>query len=348
MLIFLYLIALLACFIFLARIVDLFFISSLDRISHDLRLTNDAAGATLMAAGSSAPELFVALFAVLRPGGHQVIGIGSIVGSALFNLLVIVGIVAMIKNSKLTWQPMIRDLIFYLVAVSLLIWGITDNRFSISEALVFIIVYLVYILAVAFWKRILPYRDEKSNSIETYPKKKPVGFIRIFDKLTGYLFPPDKYYSLIFFISIVLIAGVSWALVELAIKISVILNIPESVIALTVIAAGTSVPDLFASVIVAKQGRGDMAVSNAIGSNIFDILMGLGFPFLISMSIYGTGIEVSTENLLYSSVILLASVLLLLAMLVGSRWRVNKVSGVVLLGLYLFYVVHEIIKLYLT
>lgn len=85
----LYILILLACFVLLARVVDLFFISSLDEISKDLRLSSDAAGATLMAVGSSAPELFVALFAVLKPGNHQVIGIGSIVGSAIFNLLLI-------------------------------------------------------------------------------------------------------------------------------------------------------------------------------------------------------------------------------------------------------------------
>ena len=61
--------------------------------------------------------LFVALFAVLKPGDHQVIGIGSIVGSAIFNLLVIIGAAALVKKTKLTWQPVVRDLFFYFVAV---------------------------------------------------------------------------------------------------------------------------------------------------------------------------------------------------------------------------------------
>jgi len=128
-----YIILLLACFVLLARIVDLFFISSLDKISKDLRLSSDAAG---MAVGSSAPELFVALFAVLKPGEHQAIGIGSIVGSAIFNLLVIIGAVAFVKKAKLTWQPMIRDLLFYTTSVALLVWFIWDGVFTINEAII--------------------------------------------------------------------------------------------------------------------------------------------------------------------------------------------------------------------
>ena len=155
MIIAVYIIILLACFVLLARIVDLFFISSLDKISKDLRLSSDAAGATLMAVGSSAPELFVALFAVLKPGNHQVIGIGSIVGSAIFNLLVIVGAAAYFskKNTKLTWQPMVRDLLFYAVAVAFLVGFIWDGEFTWGKATVFLAIYAVYVLAVVYWPK---------------------------------------------------------------------------------------------------------------------------------------------------------------------------------------------------
>jgi K+-dependent Na+/Ca+ exchanger-like protein len=322
----LYILSLLACFVFLARIVDLFFITSLDKISHDLKLSSDAAGATLMAAGSSAPELFVALFSVLKPGNHQVIGIGSIVGSALFNILVIVGVASLIKNSKLTWQPIIRDLIFYLIAVGLLLWGIFDGQFSIFEAALFIIVYIIYVVAVINWKKILPYTDKKyiAEGNEQCDEKK--GILEIFDKLLCFIFPKVKHYYRIFFISILIIAGLSWVLV-----------------ALTVIAIGTSVPDLFSSVIVAKQGRGDMAVSNAIGSNIFDILIGLGLPFFIVMAANGISIDTSGDNLLSSSMILFASVVLLFIMLIVSRWKLGKISGLILLSFYLFYIIREIL-----
>jgi K+-dependent Na+/Ca+ exchanger-like protein len=339
----LYIIILLACFVLLARVVDLFFISSLDKISKDLRLSSDAAGATLMAVGSSAPELFVALFAVLKPGDHQVIGIGSIVGSAIFNLLVIVGAVALVKKAKLTWQPVIRDLIFYTGAVTFLIWFIWDGTLTIGEASVLLIFYVVYVVAVVYWRKILPYSDN-SEIIEEEDEGKKNGVIGIFDRFLGWFFPNEKKYYRIFFISIIIIAAVSWVLVEVAVAVSYALDIPESIVALTVLAIGTSIPDLFSSLIVAKQGRGEMAVSNAIGSNIFDILVGLGLPFLIVMLISGGSISTGGD-LTSSSFILFASVILLFVLLVFSKWRVGKFTGIILLGLYIFYLAREIIIL---
>ncbi len=338
-----YILVLLACFVLLARIVDLFFISSLDKISKDLRLSSDAAGATLMAVGSSAPELFVALFAVLKPGDHQVIGIGSIVGSAIFNLLVIVGAAAFVKKAKLTWQPLIRDLLFYTTAVALLVWFIWDGKFTINEAAVFLGIYVVYVFAAIYWRRLFPYADmvasiEKVEEVHSEHNK----YTKYIDKLLQFIFPPQKHYYLVFILSIILIAAISYVLVEVAVVTAHLLEIPEAIIALTVLAVGTSIPDLFSSVIVAKQGRSDMAVSNAIGSNIFDILVGLGLPFLIVMVISGDVISAGGD-LVTSSVILFASVIFLFLLLLVSRWKIGKFTGIILIGLYLFYLVWEII-----
>ncbi|HYQ58150.1 MAG TPA: calcium/sodium antiporter, partial [Draconibacterium sp.] len=301
-----YILALLACFVLLARVVDLFFISSLDKISKDLRLSNDAAGATLMAVGSSAPELFVALFAVIKPGEHQVIGIGSIVGSAIFNLLVIVGASALVRKATLTKIPVIRDLIFYSLSVALLVIFIWDGKLDMAETAILLCVYLFYVVAVVYWRKWFNYEDIKGDEVaET--ECDPKGFFAFFDHILCFVFPKPKRYYLIFFISIVIIAALSWGLVELAVVISHALNISEAIIALTVLAIGTSVPDLFSSLIVAKQGRGDMAVSNAIGSNIFDILVGLGLPFILVMLFKGGTIEAGGD-LLSSTLILSGSV----------------------------------------
>ncbi|MCK5729702.1 MAG: hypothetical protein KAH68_01425, partial [Draconibacterium sp.] len=227
----------------LARIVSLFFISSLDKISKDLKLSSDAAGATLMAVGSSAPELFVALFAVLKPGDHQVIGIGSIVGSAIFNLLVIVGAVALVKKTTLIKQPIIRDLIFYSLSVALLIFFISDGKLTLTETSIFLGVYAIYVIAVVNWKKWFQYED-RVVEIEEDSNCDNKGSLNYFDKILCLLFPKAKNYYLVFFFSIIFIAAVSWVLVELAVLISAELGIPEAIIALTVIAIGTSVPDL--------------------------------------------------------------------------------------------------------
>ncbi|MFV0554669.1 MAG: calcium/sodium antiporter [Mangrovibacterium sp.] len=340
----LYSLLLLACFFLLARIVDNYFVQSLDRISADLKLSSDAAGATLMAIGSSAPELFVALFAVLKPGEHGAIGVGSIVGSAIFNLLVICGIVAFTRSSKVTWQPIVRDSIFYALAVVLLIWGLTDGQFSLTDAVLFLGIYLLYVFAVVNWRKWFPYTDqaiETDNNEDDNEKKDWV------DKTLDFIMPKQKHYHLVFVASIVLIAALSWLMVEGAVGIAHITGIPESIIALTILAAGTSVPDLISSMVVAKQGRGDMAISNALGSNIFDILVGLGLPFLIYILTHGENVLAEGEGMLRSSVILFGSLIIFLLTIIINKWRMTKMAGAFFLFLYAAYILYEIALLYL-
>lgn len=113
---------LLISFYLLAVICNEFFVESLDRISNKLKLSSDVAGATFMAMGSSAPELFTSLIAVLRDGGgHADVGAGTIVGSAIFNILVIIGASAAFKAAKLRWQPVVRDTLFYCLSILLLL-----------------------------------------------------------------------------------------------------------------------------------------------------------------------------------------------------------------------------------
>lgn len=337
-----YILILLATFVVLARIVDLFFIASLDRISKDLKLSSDAAGATLMAVGSSAPELFVALFAVLKPGEHEAIGIGSIVGSAIFNLLVIVGAAAVVRKTRLTWEPLVRDLFFYTLAVTLLVFFIWDGSFDMMEAAIFLGVYVLYVVAVVYWRKILPYEDTGDEVEDAHAEENKLT--KYLDNVLRFFFPRKEKYYLVFVVSILLIAALSYVLVEVAVASAHILNIPEAIIALTVLAVGTSIPDLFSSIIVAKQGRGDMAVSNAIGSNIFDILIGLGLPFMIVMFSSGKTIEAG-GNLIRSVIILFGSVLLLVVLLVLRRWKVGKPTGIILILVYVAYVIYEIIKM---
>ncbi len=347
-------------FLVLARIVDLFFIASLDRISRDLRLSSDAAGATLMAVGSSAPELFVALFAVLKPGDHQVIGIGSIVGSAIFNLLVIVGAAALARRTVLNWRPMVRDIFFYTATVVLLVAFIWDGHFTLTESIIFLAMYASYVVAVIYWRRILPYEDVEFDAGKEKSEEKISGkrgarqialdfislssFTWLVDKFLELIFPKKERYYLVFAFSILLIAALSYVLVESAVVTAHLMNIPEAIIALTVLAVGTSIPDLFSSIIVAKQGRGDMAVSNAVGSNIFDILVGLGLPFLIVMLLSGGTIDAGGD-LITSVIILFGSVILLIGLLLTRRWKIGRFTGAVLVAAYVAYLVYEITKL---
>ena len=318
-----------------------YFIESLDHISRKLRLSSDMAGSTLMAAGSSAPELAVALFSILLAGNHEGIGVGTIVGSALFNILVITGVAMYISGRvKMIWQPLFRDVVFYIVSILLLAYIFTLGQLTLSGSILMVGIYGAYVAVVYFWKRLLPYQDIEEESASESNHRRMAAWIPAF------LLRIDKgiirYHYLAFFLSIAMISLLSWLLVESAVGISAALGIPELVIGLTIVAIGTSVPDLISSGIVAKQGRTGMAINNAIGSNIFDILIGLGLPFLLFMIFHPEGFALASENLVVSVGILLASAVILLLFFIIGRWRSSRPFGIILILLYLLYLAHVV------
>lgn len=155
MLILLYLIGLIIVFYILAKICDEYFVASLDTISKKWKLSEDVAGATLMAIGSSAPEFFTAAIAITRVGTED-IGAGTIVGSAIFNILVIIGGSALVATAYLRWQPVIRDMLFYIVAILILLLTFSDGLITAKEALLYVGMYLVYIILLSQWNKIVP------------------------------------------------------------------------------------------------------------------------------------------------------------------------------------------------
>ncbi len=348
----LYSLLLLISFYLIAQVSDRYFIPALDSISGRLKIRSDVAGATFMAIGSSAPELFIALIAVFHPDGHEEIGLGTIVGSALFNVLAIIGAVALVRKAIVAWQPILRDTFFYLVSIALLALVFYNNKISLLESFMLLGVYVIYIFAVIHWNKIFPYKDDavdleqEKAEVEVVKRYRLVRLlIKPLDKVVDLTFASSRYYMLNFIISIIWIAFLSWVLVYSAIGVSVILNVPEGIIALTVLAAGTSVPDLIASVIVAKKGRGGMAISNALGSNIFDILLGLGIPWLIVIILFKDSVEVSSQNIFVSVILLFASVLIVFMLLIYRRWKISKPTGILLLALYLAYLIWQIINM---
>lgn len=341
-----YIFILILAFYLLAVVCEEFFVGSLDEISKRLKLPSDVAGATFMAVGSSAPELFTSLFAVFRPGEHGDIGAGTIVGSAIFNILVIIGASAAFKRAKLTWQPVIRDTIFYVLTILLLFAVFWDGKVVFAEALIFVLGYALYVFTVVIWKKILPYKDTDIIEMVEEGQKKN-AFAKASKQLLSFIIPdPVKKpnaFMLTFGISIILLAVLSYILVEAAVGIGDILRINPTIIALTVLAAGTSIPDLLSSIIVAKQGRGDMAVSNAVGSNIFDILFGLGFPWVLVFLLKGESvISVGRDNLMSSVFLLLATVVAILFILITRNWTIGRKAGFLLILLYIAYLFYII------
>ena len=336
-------VCILVSFYFIAIVSDEFFVPAIDKIAHKLKLSSDAAGATLLAIGSSAPEFFTSFVAImgLVSSDHADVGAGTIVGSAIFNILVIVGIVALFRAVQLQWKPVMRDIGFYILTIIALLVAFSDGQIVLYEALGFLVLYGVYIYAVVNWRKWFHYNEPPEPEQPDFKNSK--GLHKVAHSITSLLVPdPNKTKrpALTFIMSIILIAGLSWVLVDRVIVIADILSINATFLALSVLAAGTSIPDLIGSVIVAKQGRGDMAVSNAVGSNIFDVLFCLGFPWALYLVINPGSIAVSNANLASSILLLFATVVAILFLLLIRNWRIGHKSGLFLIALYIAYCVY--------
>ncbi|PWA30606.1 hypothetical protein CCH79_00009151 [Gambusia affinis] len=439
----------------LALVCDDYFVPSMEKICERLHLSEDVAGATFMAAGSSAPELFTSIIGVFITKGD--VGVGTIVGSAVFNILCIIGVCGFFAGEavKLSYWALLRDSIYYTFSIIALIVFIYDEKVCWWESLVLILMYAVYILIMKFNGKAHRYFSRKKkgsgnlangltgstdlednvsydatavllkkanfhcppsvlmvdellsayphqltfseagmrimitshfsprtrltmasrmlinerqrliNTTETrvncitngdsdsatrglgrrglengmggaeqgfngrmqrlesgnetenednennendeegegeednegplVPFKVPAG---VCNKLKWLLMWPlslllfftipncakrrwERWFMVSFFTATIWIAGLSYIMVWMVTVIGFTLGIPDVIMGITFLAAGTSVPDCMASVIVARQGLGDMAISNSIGSNVFDILVGLGLPWAL-------------------------------------------------------------------
>ena len=154
----------------------------------------------------------------------------------------------------------------------------------------------------------------------------------------------ERYCYAVFFGSILWIAVFSYLMVTWATIVGQELGIPELIMGLTFLAAGTSVPDLLSSVVVARQGLGDMAVSSSIGSNIFDVCVGLPIPWLLFIAIVGEPVHVSSEGVALSIFILLGMLAATVAIIMACNWALTKTLGYTMFALYFVYVIEEVVR----
>lgn len=508
----LWLLIMLYMFKALGTVCDEYFVPSLEMISEKLELSNDVAGATFMAAGSSAPELFtslVATFLIVNEGG-----VGTIIGSAIFNILVIVGATCLFAGQELTidWYPLARDCSFYVLAIAELSIALAgDSEVQWYEGLIMTLSYFVYIFYMKHNHRIMkllpgrsivedvedpevakpdaeseaakpeadkgmdssegpraaaqcddqhplpdtkvgnpndgadpPNGDEPSKKEEEEQEKqvsstpdvvvtppvsgepiqkiqssvpeskntlglpgvaeggsrsprdgshhavwsnselqnsprpeaaKPAaattstegangneaeqaeetedsGGFRCPDPLLKFwelVMPSPERYWLLFSLSILNIAFCTYLMVDAVNRTGCNLNVQPLIMGLIFLAAGTSVPDALGSIAVAKQGEGDMAVANAFGSNVFDIMLGLGFPWFLSTTVMQKKVVFpgAGEQLLEWIIILTAILVLFVLALVINKWKLNKVMGATLMGFYVVYVIVALVRAFL-
>ncbi|CAL8109121.1 unnamed protein product [Calicophoron daubneyi] len=446
-------------FIGLAILCDEYFIPSLARICEVLNIQPDVAGATFMAAGSSAPELATTLVGVFI--AKDDIGLGAVVGSADFNIMLVVSVTALFAKQViyLNWWPLVRDSTFYLISIIVLALVILDELIYWYEGLVFLILYGFYVLLMffnprldAFWRTWChnhPTCCPRAHHTETEELEflhqhtgafghtaeeavgkgqKPADVSNVgYEQFTGvqedYRYmntieqrdpefaandvkldqsasddpvimevdtqvlgpdPDDSWFEtcfsplrlppsegtraklylvwrlfvwpiylvlclttpdvrkpkwrgirvahwITFVVSCIWIGIFTVFMMWMITVIGVTLHIPDTIMGLTFIAAGSSVPDAITSVLVVREGEGDMAVSNAIGSNVFDILICMGLPWFLKCVFSGLPVVIYSKGMLYATLTLFTTVLFLIGATHMNRWRLTKTYGIILL-----------------
>ncbi|XP_010188680.1 PREDICTED: sodium/potassium/calcium exchanger 2 [Mesitornis unicolor] len=153
-----------------------------------------------------------------------------------------------------------------------------------------------------------------------------------------------KFFPITFFGSISWIAFFSYLMVWWAHQVGETIGISEEIMGLTILAAGTSIPDLITSVIVARKGLGDMAVSSSVGSNIFDITVGLPLPWLLYAVINSFAPVTVSSNGLFCAIVLLFIMLLFVILSIAfCKWRMNKILGLLMFGLYFVFLIVSVL-----
>lgn len=290
------------------------FAKSSSKIGDYLNLPRSVKGATFDAIASSLPELLVALFAVIFFKKFEV-GIGTIAGSALFNLLIIPGICVLVAPVafKVSKKVISRDAIFYIVAVlSLIVLLLYFQTWGLGIAIALLLVYMIYIREIV--------KDSKKHRKEN--KKEKEEGVKIFKEIG------------IFLITLVIIGIATYFLTKSSINLSEILNISPVIIAFTITAAATSVPDTVISIVNAKKGDLDAAVSNVFGSNVFDIFVGLGLPLLI-YSIFVGPVKIIFQHL--EIVLGLLGATIIVSYFFAEEEKLTKKQGIFLLFMYLVF-----------
>uniref|UniRef100_A0A8I3W3Y4 Solute carrier family 24 member 2 n=1 Tax=Callithrix jacchus TaxID=9483 RepID=A0A8I3W3Y4_CALJA len=482
----LHVIGMIYMFIALAIVCDEFFVPSLTVITEKLGISDDVAGATFMAAGGSAPELFTSLIGVFI--AHSNVGIGTIVGSAVFNILFVIGMCALFSREilNLTWWPLFRDVSFYIVDLIMLIIFFLDNVIMWWESLLLLTAYFFYVVFMKFNVQVekwvkqminrnkvvkvtapeaqakpsaardkdeptlpakprlqrggssaslhnslmrnsifqlmihtldplaeelgsygkLKYYDtmteegrfrEKASILHKIAKKKchvdenerqngaanhvekielpnsnstevemtpssdasePVQNGNLSHNIEGaeaqttetaddeedqplsLAWPSETRKQITFLIVLPIVFPLWITLPDVRKPVGETIGISEEIMGLTILAAGTSIPDLITSVIVARKGLGDMAVSSSVGSNIFDITVGLPLPWLLYTILHRFQPVAVSSNGLFCAIVLLFIMLLFVILSIAlCKWRMNKILGFIMFGLYFVFLV---------
>jgi cation:H+ antiporter len=277
-------------------------------------------GLTVVAFGTSAPELVVSVLAVVNE--HPEIALGNVIGSNNFNLFVILGITGIIAPLSVQVSTIRKEIPISLGAAILLL--LLANEFFMKgqalsigrwDALVFLLCFVLFLFYVF---KSMKWSDVEVDA-EGVAMKTGMAVLAILGGLAA------------------LILGGRWV-VNSAVDLARMFYVSEKVIGLTIVAMGTSLPELVTSLVAIRKKSADMAIGNVIGSNIFNIFLILGTSAMIRPMVYSTAFN---HDLL---LLLAGTVLLLVAMFTGSKRCLDRWEAFILLAVYVAYLVYVALR----
>lgn len=306
-------------FVLLVKGAD-FFVDGCVSIARLLHVPNLIIGLTIVAMGTSAPEAAVSISSAVSNPENAGITVGNLLGSNLLNILIILGVSAVLV--PIAVQPSLLKKDFPLLMVSavlvpLLFYtsGMKGNRFGGIIMLAIFVTFMVWTVCNAMSSRKKALSEEGGND------EKPLSVPR----------------SIIYAIGgLAVVIGGGQLAVYCAKDIAHGIGISESLIGLTVVALGTSLPELITSVVSARKGNSDLALGNVIGSNLFNILMVMGLSMAIAP------FTVTMENMIDSFCVLAASIMCYI--FAATRKTIGKLEGVVFLLSYAAYLTYIIMR----
>lgn len=310
--IFLSILLLVAGFVLLIKGADIF-VDGAASVAQNFKVSKMLIGLTIIAFGTSAPELAVSLQALASGSTDMVLG--NVIGSCILNILLILGVAAVIRPIKIKSATIRKELpICLLISVLLAVLFLdtalgsgATNEITRTDAialLLFFSVFLYYLVAMARRKR-------EENSEEKPKFKLGKSFVFVAVGLAG------------------IIVG-SNLVVEGATSVATIMGVSERIIALTVVALGTSLPELVTTIVSARKGETDLLLGNIIGSNIFNICLVLGIP----VAIFGTVTPGSFQMIDIAMLVISTVILFLFA---TTQKKITRREGVFMLAAFVVY-----------
>ena len=299
-------------FLLLVKGAD-WFVDGASGIADKLGIPQLVIGLTIVAMGTSAPETAVSITAALN--GNAGIAVGNVVGSNILNVLIILGLSSVITSIAVA-KTTVRYEIPIMLAVTflLLVFGVTDGKIYLWEGACLLACFALYILYM-----FVMIKKGAMQSEEVESAQKPVWKMAI-----------------ACVVGLALIIVGSDVTVDAATNIAQKIGLSEKFIGLTVVALGTSLPELFTSVIAARKGKADIAIGNIVGSNIFNILMVVGASALI--------LPVEFEMSFVVDCLVAAAAGVILWLCVFRKKKLNRVHGVLMLACHAAYFAYLLVK----